>query len=447
MDNFYVLHDPADQAWAVELTEKLGTALKEWNTHELWTLDRIPEVTRLEGFDRLPRPEAVGPLGLVLLVLPGRDFTVPEALTIERFRTSPGARSQILPVASDETRNVPRTPLEKLVSFRLHNGRGGAGCGGNADVAINDTALRRLVVWLLIQVGLRASEADRKIFISYRAKDGLHAAKALAAKLRERGFEAFRDEDLDKDEQTLLAPGVDAQKKLHEKIRTHSILLLVDTPLVTESEWVKEEVETALNYLKTIVPVVVDPGGRKVKAGGRIRGLNELEIEVRVDGRALSADPVDLDAVFDDARLNKLEEVMLGQLLGQLRVRKTLVPATEAALKKMGFTSWNVVSKDRLVFETELQAYPGDGRIPSLCLRLLVQCWPYDWVLDYTVRSMSRLVRARSRDRHCQYGVMVHSGKTDTNRLQLLENSGGHLMILEPGEFEKLPLIPERALT
>jgi hypothetical protein len=194
------------------------------------------------------------------------------------------------------------------------------------------------------------------------------------------------------------------------------------------------------HFLRTIVPIVIEYPPRadgtvpNVPRGGRFRELRELDIEVRVGHEALREATV--AGALNDATLDKIESVMLRELLGQIRVRKTIEQAAESLFKKTLGYNWRVIKKDRLLFEVEQRR--ESPLTPGLRLRLLVLCWPYASVLGHAVKSMTELIRRRARTRHCQYGLMIYSDSFSSipNKLELLEEFGGDLMVLDLREVE-----------
>jgi hypothetical protein len=425
----YVVHDddPADREWAVHVANLLRAALIR-QPH----LPELPVVQAVAGFLAMPASDEIDEGSLVLLVLPraGRTFAPPEVARIEPYRDDPGNRSQLLPVAPEPARNVPPAPIEGVVSFKLHN-------------ADDPEQIERLTTCMLNQVFLRVPHERRSLFVSYRATDGRAAAEILGDSLAARGYSVWRDERTDADNLPYLTPGGSAQDEIRQAIGRHDLLLLIDTPDVLSSTWVKEEVDMALGLVLPIVPVVLEgpPGTPNADAGtgGRFRALQELDVEVRLPRPAGPRALVSADArnVLDMAFLDRLSATIDEALRSHLETRQKLTRATKRRFERLFPTklSWHAVPAHPDLFTAEVDMARPKPPTPELCLRLLVLCSPYRAVPSRIVRSIADLTRQQ--EKHCQYGILMCSTSQSIDRLDLVHGYG-HILLFQPGDLEQL---------
>ena len=417
-----IAHDPADKAGADRLKASLVQEISSRN------IDRAdqPEITLQAGFENLPDPATFGALSLVVVYLPdpSRGFTPAERAGFEVFRKMAYPENRLIPIASDAVRNRPPVPLDDIKSFPLHQAGGAA----------------KLTTLLLNLICLRLAGDKRKVFISYKISDGLRWARDVAKGLRERGYDVWRDDDLDRDGLNMLTPGEPAQKKIQDAILRHGFVLLIDSMEAPLSGWVQEEVSTAIKCMLPVLPVVVEDSiaGRDPrlilvpKPGGRFFSIRELGREVRVDNaRQAQAKPLD-NAFFDE-----LERVMNETLLGHLRDRRRLIAETRERFRRRMF-EWIAVQEEQLLYEVSLTR--DSDLTPELRLVLLVQCAPYATVLEETVRGVCDLYRTQ-RCPH-QYVVLVHRAPLyPSDKRRLIAGNGAHVMLLHTDEIDQLPSV------
>lgn len=79
---------------------------------------------------------------------------------------------------------------------------------------------------------------SRRIFISYRRSESLEIARQLHDRYTARSFEVFLDE-------RSIEPGVDFQRELCRELDDSDAVLLLVTPALTTSRWVREEIQLA----------------------------------------------------------------------------------------------------------------------------------------------------------------------------------------------------------
>lgn len=90
---------------------------------------------------------------------------------------------------------------------------------------------------ILRLVGL--AEKDRRVFLSYRRKDGTEMAEQLRIAMLNAGWDVFLD-------RFGVAPGADFQKSLERELADKAFVLLLETPDVAASRWIEHEVAFAL---------------------------------------------------------------------------------------------------------------------------------------------------------------------------------------------------------
>lgn len=422
----YVVHDPEDRPYAERLVNALSVELraqiKKAGGEDPSDAD-VPAVERREGIESLPALGTIGPMAIVLLVLPGRAFAAAEFAKISAFKTDMGRELRLLAVAIKKDRAVPPAPLSTYVSAAIEDPE-------------DPKTRAQLATWLLIQFYLRASSDQKSVFISYRTIDGKAAAQRLEECLAERKYKVFRDERLDADLQKELKWGTEAQKTLADRINEHSVLLLVDTPQAFRSPWVRIEVETAHGLLKPIFPVVVlGPKERPevVGLGGRFPILRENQAGIFCGPDALTTEGV--ARVIDQAFLDDLESRLGEHLTRHLYVMRYLVRSAAEQFRSLDFKSEESeeVKGDRLHI---YYADRADSMTPWLRFRFLVRCSPYKALVPREVAGMKELLRSGAV--YCQYGLLVEPPPTlafTSFREDLLKDQGGHLLILQADEI------------
>lgn len=90
---------------------------------------------------------------------------------------------------------------------------------------------------LLRRLGM--AEEERRVFLSYKRSDAEHIIEPLWAALEKRGFDVFLDQfNIDR--------GIDFQRTLRERLSDKAMVLLLESPGVSQSKWVKEEITLAM---------------------------------------------------------------------------------------------------------------------------------------------------------------------------------------------------------
>lgn len=411
-----IVHDAADSDYAV----RLGEALERGLAARLEDAER-PGIERREGIAGFPNIDAIGPLSLVFLVLPGRDLTDAERAPIDAFLARAAGDTRILPISGQPGRYLPPEPLAARVSAPVHD-------------PDDPETIGRLITWTLIQLCLSLSSARRSVFLSYKIADGKSAAARLERMLVARGFNVFRDEMRDRDDLKKLEWGSDAQKTLYREIASHGLVLLVDTPKAKEaSRWIDEEIQAALGLMLPIFPVVIAGPGESeenLPLGGRFEALKAQQADIRCGPEAL--DEATVESAIDDAFLDRLEAALAKHLRRHYAVQRTILRSTRAHFQRLKF-EFQDVEGGRYMIASRVRE---NAKAPGLCVRLLVQCSPYRAVLPESVDTIRKLIREHGE--HCQYGILIEPAaahRFPTTRSRMLEKCGGHLLILEPDEI------------
>ena len=439
----YIVHDPADAAWAAAFADQLFAVIApEFAT------DEGPGIEAWSGLENLPDPEAIGPLSLVLLVLPdaARGFAPGEQRKLEDFRreSRDDQSTRLVPISREAARDRPPHPIGDTVSFRLHD-------------ASDPSSIQRLKTMVLIRLGLRVSSANRSLYISYRKQDGFEWAAAIGNGLEGRGYSVWRDESSDRDSVSPIVPGSITQETIRKSIRSRGLILVIDTSEAPASMWVQAEIETAFTEMLPILPVVIeDPIGTARQRlavpppGGRFRVLRELSREVRITIQRMTASAGStgraLD-VLDDHFFESLEDQICGLLLAHLRSRRRLIRETRERFLRLGY-SWGVISESQLLFRAEIDRSsderPWRSEIdlasdvtPWLSMRLLVQCAPYEVSLEELIRFLLDAYHRMTEP--YQYCVLVHQMPLYPKEKQrLLRSAGGLVQLLQPDEIETM---------
>jgi TIR domain-containing protein len=411
-----------DLAWTEDLKTELDNEIKSRKT-------AVPvEVVVAPGFAKLPSIDQLGPLSVVVLVLPetSRGFAPEEKEAISAFQQSRSRGDiRLVPLSRDAGRDVPSSPLDKFVSQKIHDPR-------------QTDDLKRLTNFLLNLIGLRLGGAQRKVFISYRMLDGKDWAARLANALKERGYDVWRDELADRDGQPFIGPGTEAQETIERAILDHGFVLVVDTREAPQSTWVHAEVDIAYAHMLPILPVVIEDnvntaGQASIPIGGRFQVLKEMQRQVRITISDQGGKTV--EQVINTQFMDRLEREMSEVVLGQLRSRMSLLREARSRFENLTF-DWREVSPQSLLYEAMLNW--DRAQSPRLALRLLIQCAPYDVLQEDQIINLMGHMAILSK--HCQYGILVHPTATNPgDKSRLLRQSQGHLLLLTPDEIASLP--------
>ncbi len=121
---------------------------------------------------------------------------------------------------------------------------------------------QEVVASVLRAAGITAE--DYRIFISYRIEDGASYADQLFSEFESRGFSVFLD-------RVRIKPGASIAKEIDEALIYHSVLLVLETPLLARSSWVTREVAAAAANRLAIAALNFPSGVAVASIGNRRR--------------------------------------------------------------------------------------------------------------------------------------------------------------------------------
>lgn len=308
----------------------------------------------------------------LLIVLFGAD-PLPAPLRAPIRRELDAARaekraSRVLPVSTLEAHRQPPEPLEEVLALHCAEPDGPAG----------ERLARR--VGALLSLWLRGD--DRKVFVSHRQADGQPVAKQVTAYLHEQGYRAWRDEER-------LVGGDVVQDEIERNIADASMLLLLDTPLAGESEWIAREVDAAIAGFVPIVSVVLRPRGTTGPAGEpgvyAARELKHHRIDVVTDPRGV------VELLHED-QLAEMLVAVEGYLSDLLRSQQALAFKAEETFRDAGF-DWATLDAQRFLYAGSKQENDWSS------IRLLSHCSALPPSFLWAVQALRRY-EAASADPH-----------------------------------------------
>ena len=165
------------------------------------------------------------------------------------------------------------------------------------------------------RMGLALRPGDNKLFVSYRSSDGKIAAAKIEEYFKSCGYVTWLDEARDAKDNTNLELGDDVQEEIERNISKANALILVDTPGVVDSKWVRLEVELAIGKMIPIYPIVLHPSEENTSTS-RFRILQGLHRRVCIESKYQ-----DDYLLFDDAELPKIVSCVEDYLLAVYRNR------------------------------------------------------------------------------------------------------------------------------
>jgi hypothetical protein len=175
---------------------------------------------------------------------------------------------------------------------------------------------------------------DYRVFVSYRREDGQVLADQLFDELNRRNFDVFLD-------QYRINAGVNFQERLREELAHKSMVVVLETPKITVSKWVEQEVVFAVINRLGLLAIQVPNGATMQMISGHSR--------MTVPQRAFVPDgklgPQWLDKVC--------RRISLVHSFAMLRRRHQMRQAMRLALLREG------VVQQRMVSSGFLEAYPA----------------------------------------------------------------------------------------
>lgn len=124
--------------------------------------------------------------------------------------------------------------------------------------AINAQFYRSSVEETLSAIFVRAGliPEDSRIFISYRRKDSQDLAEQLFEALAKENFDVFVD-------RFRVPPGVDFQARLSQELQDKSMVLVIESANILDSEWTRYELDFARSHRLGVLALHL-PGGVKL---------------------------------------------------------------------------------------------------------------------------------------------------------------------------------------
>lgn len=161
---------------------------------------------------------------------------------------------------------------------------------------------------------------QRRIFISYRRTESHAMARQLHEHFTARSFDVFLDE-------RSIEPAVDFQHELRSRLDDSDAVLLLVSPALTSSRWVREELQFAQTRRVGLLGVVW-PGDASSPPSAIVAQLDRDQ-QVTLAG----APGVDPDRVLDADELEKVDRMMfVGRSQAVARRTTGLIDEAEAAL-------------------------------------------------------------------------------------------------------------------
>lgn len=192
------------------------------------------------------------------------------------------------------------------------------------------------------------------VFISYRREGGAAVARLLYEVLKSRCITGFMDAES-------LGSG-DYAEGIHDNISRARCVVLVMAPGTLESEWVKQEVFTALSMQKKIIPVFVN-------------GVNCFPSDLPADISALSkANAITIDHDHFESNLQKLLSWLDTRHNQVIRSYIDALDGQDDA-SEIIFRTWKEIVGEKSALEvmTERLKYAWQGRTSATSVSGLVQ--------------------------------------------------------------------------
>lgn len=283
----------------------------------------------------------------------------------------------ILPVATIPSARVPPAPLDGIKALPFDADGFARGCAR-----------------IGARLGLALRSRDHTIFISYRAVDGTSLAAQFENYLKSEGYNVWRDDARDDfDGQTSIRPGEPVQQQIEANLSRADLVLLLDTPRASESEWINIEISLANGNLIPVLPVLFRRRNERVLCS-RFRMLDTLQRTVALDLPGSDAPP-SVDQSFLERVLTEMEaflcEIFQRRLSLPLQVRNAFLADNY---------DWN--QRDRFVYEALKKS---QGRLVH---RVFSHCSPFDGVYDPALRTFVQ--HFRGIDPRANYALYVYDG-------------------------------------
>ena len=313
--------------------------------------EAVREEVRAIGLHRLVdvliTPTPLGDAPTVAVFFGGADAAVDLTLVAAAIEAVEGLRT-IVPVVND------LESYGELVPSALLRINGFSWSG-------TDPA-RRLARRLLEELGIEIQQ--RRVFISHKREDGCLAAENVADYLSHSGFDPFID-------RFNVPTGVDFQERIANELEDYAFLLVLETPLASESKWVFDEVNYALSRFMGL-HIVRWPGD-----------FDSIPAAFCLPRQQLTHDDLEdsngYDVLTSEALDSVLEEVEAAHAYSMVRRHRYLLRSAEDAAESAGCTctplgGWRLLADKGLASDVVQVTgrLPTPGELHSLDVSRLV---------------------------------------------------------------------------
>jgi len=397
-----ILHATSQRATAEQIRRDLDAAFK----------NAVP-ITFADASSPGNWPADVSWDDLLVIVYDGTAFPDAGNKYIQDYLDARNGKGRLLPVALDPHNRRPPQAASSIKALEFD--AAAAGADG------------RLVKRTGAILGLRLQQRDTKIFISYRATDGIEIARQIESHLVGLGYPVWRDEAKELDGETKILPGSPVQSEIDTALDNASVVLLLDTPQAPHSPWIKHEVDTANSQLLPILPLCFRPS-TDTKKGPRFRSLLDLQRWVPLPFNAPLATPP-----LTDLELDLIVSEMEAYVCEIFR-RKCRVPfLVEQAFVSRSYT-WSILDARLLMCESV------KNHSMRLSTKVLSHCSIFEQVHGPAMQVFSEFLTRTGRPNHALY---IYDGEELIPEPELEEiikssPSGNEMVILHHQELAAL---------
>lgn len=379
-----ILYEPGCESYAQQSTNDVVEA---FNGH-------VP--TRVISADTATAwPDAPAYDDLLIVIFKSDAFPKPGQEFIADYLKNRPNHGLILPVAVSVDFRVPPSPANQYKALQY-----------DSDSPGQDGRLTRRVGGML---GFRLQGRDARIFLSHRATDGAHIATQLHDHFIRIGYLPYLDQAKDLDGDTKILPGSLVQQQIDEALTGASLQLLIDTPDVLSSDWIRHEVDTANGIMLPVLPICFRAAGESGK-GPRFRSLLSLQ---RWEDLPLPANAKDPLAPAELDQITKAAE----QFLCEVFRRRCRVPfLVRNVFESKGF-AWDVLDERQLMYRSSRK------QGARLTTRILSHCSMFEQIYGPALNRFRNFLRDSPWANHSLY---IYDGPLlpDTTLLDIHDPDG-----------------------
>lgn len=279
----------------------------------------------------------------------------------------------IVPVSFSKDLMCPPAPISHLKSANIFR--------ANAD--------RLLINRILALIGHRVRARDTSIFISYRSVDE-SIAMQIENQLKELGYDTWRDEAKDEfDEFGNILFGDEVQEVIEENLKKASMLLLLESPSATESNWINKEIEIALANFVPILPVCFK------REGERNRGSNFIQLR-------------ELGRYFDLAYSTSLNKEDHEGITEELEMFLSDIYAKQHELPFLAQAIFTHAGYQWSKFIQEYPIYKSVKPTPRGSMKTISHCSVYDGIYAEDLHAYMNLLDGQ--EEICNYRLYLYGG-------------------------------------